>query len=699
LGETAAQAAQRAIDEYNKAKQAYDDYAKHITAKNTAAASDVKTGIANITAIVQNDLGQLGITQVQYAKWAANGFAGATDAQRKLLSEMQANLAVLPQWQSRLGEVNSAQAQANILTGQSTDDAIAKAQKLAGIESNKLQIKLEQTADDEKRSLTSREELAVAQKELDTFNGQVKALNVAGQIDLQRTLDPAKAGEMIQTLTGVRRTFDEKIAGLQFKVSVDYQKAEDDLQSAQLANKLKAIDVQINPQLGKEDAILGEIALLQQQYDRIKLSPDDPIANAQAETAQEGIAGKILDLQKQIHDQKVADDKSVADSHIALLNAQADAEIASAKVTGSLTQQITDDAIAKKSEALKEAAQQQAQPIADTEASGLPLSQEQANQKELIEIKLQQDLLALRSQYSEQAARQELSLFSVTADGLLSVWKDFNAQKKVLDSADAADKELGFQQQQADLQRSLDLGQSSQEAFNVKMEKLASDRAIFEQSQQDSTTSRLQSAADTVFSGWKKSLDDELAQFIATKAAEIIQAQVASVSMAVAQAAGDATAIASIKAKQVAQDSANATTLAGIAYNIAAGWSSIPFVGEALGIAAAIATTVALNSLIASAIAGRPTLGFADGGLGMTGEAGPEIFGPVSDFSQFSSQLALQTAQATERALNNRTPASNGQNGSIGVRLSGQTSLEGRTLVTGLQRENAAQANERLIPA
>jgi len=703
--ETAAKAWADADNKFLASAKALEGHQQTQAQQSTDNIKGIQASVQADLQQIANDIGKPSVSLQQFRQEAAAGFKDWTGSVLAMAQGVQKNLDILSLWEQQSRRATDAQKTLGDLTGANAADNLSKAQATATADGNRLRASLQLTADAQHRTLTSQEELDIAEKTYQSFLHQANGVqNIQAQIKAFQAIDPIKAQEISRNLAQINRDFTTNIGNLQFKITVDRAKAEDDLRSAMLTIAQTQSDFFLHPKIEDNANVEDQIAILQEQFDRIRIPLTDPTAAADALAQRAQLSEKILSLQKTEHDNELADAKDSADAKIALLNSQAALELSNLtaidengklifKESADQKLAIMKDAEQKEIDAATQAAQALLAALDAKQAAGFTLTPSEQAQVTTAESDLQGKIYGIRTKYADLFKKNQLDVTQAIHDGILTIWNDLTAKTTALDATAANVKQLGFDKTENDLRSQFARGLISATEYNVKLADLTQQRTNFEASQNDDVNTRLAKGFNDVYEAGKKAIENYLAEFIAGKAAEVAAHILGEETKTVATNEGTAERIISLLAEKIATIATAAAQIVSAAATAFAQWvSAVPLVGVGLG-------AVAVAGIIAEWGNIKGALGFEHGGLGITGENGPEVFGPVKDFSQFASQLATQTAQATERAISGRQPVAVGQNGRLQVQLSGQTKLQGRTLVTGLTRERISQQNERLIPA
>ncbi|MDP4244087.1 MAG: hypothetical protein Q8921_15290 [Bacteroidota bacterium] len=535
-------------------------------------------------------------------------------------------------------------------------DLLAQAKQKAQFAADTLNIELQRLRIAQGVAFSSSDELAVQQKLNSTFEEQVTTLGIVAAA--------AKDKKLSIGLDTERATEDLAKAKLEAKVQIDAVKLAADVQTAIDAGVKSEIELGIRPKSDNLELFDQQREEIKQKFESLTFDPLDPnyLQNVQLAAAQEYDALLGVD----------AAQKAFAD-------AQTAAAAKNAHDIAQLRIDLMDDGLDKESMALDLKYRE------DVAAA-------QGNEEKIALLK--QKYLKDAAALTAKNAKDELSAFAVTKDGLLTLYKDLIAERKALSDAEIADKIRGYDDEQTALQQSLQKGELSVYDYNAKLGKLAQDRADFETTVNDQHKSAIEKSYDDLSQKAIDSFKNEAAEYAASKTAEVLAHLLGEETKTVATQEGTAIRIVSLIAEEAAS-----LAVAG-ANMVAAGaselWEAIVSLGPIAGPVVGVAS---VGAIIAAYLGFKGQLGFEQGGLGFVGENGVEVMAPVTDFSQFATMLVERTAQTTERAIRNRPNGGAGQNGSTNIRLSGEATLRGRDLALGLKREAASAQNERLIPA
>jgi hypothetical protein len=263
-----------------------------------------------------------------------------------------------------------------------------------------------------------------------------------------------------------------------------------------------------------------------------------------------------------------------------------------------------------------------------------------------------------------------------------------------MSESEIARNQFEFDKRRSDLQSALSRGEISEREYRLRIKALDEERARFELENNatiwqriiEGGKSMLSAMADAYTSYFENLAQKYITDVVLNEQAERDKQAAAAETAAANSSSGEQSAAGAVKAGN-ANIFAAASQIAGKAI------ASLPFpVNIGASIAAAFLISKTLQGI-------RSILGFARGGLGIVGEAGtPEFIGPAKDFSQYSTNLALNSARETYRAVRDALRSSNrGTVSDQRVRIDGKVRASGREFEVLLQNELVSRRSELAV--
>lgn len=517
------------------------------------------------------------------------------------------------------------------------------------------------------QKFTTQDELNIAQLALK---------NLGDQIDQKKLLSNTKYKAKAELVLADAQI---KVLEIQAKIKVDFDKLKEEILSRKDDIFSKEIEVGIRP---KSDIA----ALLNTQIKRaedelavidLKLTVDDKgnftgvldEANAEVVKKHEDLKLRLVGLNGQLV--KNEEDTQAQIRELRIGNILDDTARSLAALEEKHNRELKDAGILGKADA-------------DLDKS------QRAIKKELNE-RYERERIALAKQTAEKILSDDLQLRRAFGDAA-QVFADKLTQSKKTASKDEQDEQRDqFASEEKGLKDSLAKRDISQQQFDRKLRILNEKRNKFEADNNDAFLHRfgegLTSALATAVDSYGKYFTDLFNKYLL----DAIIAQEVEAAKTSAVAAGVAARNALSASEAAGQgELAKASGIAGATQSAASAIASLPF---PLNIAAAIAAPIAFAKIL-SGITGliSGSLGFAKGGIGFVGEKGPEIVSPISDFSNLMGMVARQTAEQVQQAQRTRGRDRRAEN--VNVRLGGQATTKGRTIVHTIEREALARNTE-----
>ena len=515
------------------------------------------------------------------------------------------------------------------------ENLLAEAKTLSEEKSKQLETTLKLHDAQRGVAYSTSDELQVEKEKIAVFNQQVDKLKLM-------TVEKGKYKEKTQV---EQDTNTSQQLMLEAKIHIDMVKAKEEFNKSADELTKKKIEIGVIPKDEGLKLMDHEIDEMKQKLTLLTataiINPGD-IANA---TALNNATSQLLDLEKQRHD----------------LGIQLDTDLAKAKIAN--IQDETQRAIAERTLQFET----DTQFARDAAAQGIALTQTQLLQKKALETQYYADLAKLQQKNETDEQKLGLTAIGAFTDVLQA---ELNA-KRSFDALAYADKKLSLDKEQTANLAAYRNGTISATEYNLKLQEL-------QQSRQDLDLKKSQSY-------WQTEADLAKQAYGAMEKAEVSYASTLA-QAALQSAAGDnAASEASLK-------QAKSSILGTIATVIGANVTTDPLLGAVIGLAAGAVLMEGFTAL-------EHAMGFATGGIGYVGEKGPELIGPVKDFSQMAVQLVTSTAQAVSQSMSRPQSQFGNRSQSMNVRISGTTKNSGRDLVTTFNNENIAAKNERLLRA
>jgi hypothetical protein len=539
-----------------------------------------------------------------------------------------------------------------------TVDLIALSKSEADEQARKLDIGIRLKAGVENRAVTQKELLSIEQLRTAEFEKQIVA---------NHALANDKGGKKEIKYQAIVDESQIKQLEIEAKIKLDRKKLEEDFEKSLTDLTKKQIEVGIRP---KSDGIV----LLNQQIDEIKAKLEKATANVKIgdETANKTkiaqLNTELLGLEQQRNKESLDATDTLEQSRLALITDAQQKELAERTFALNKEMQFAQDAFDQKRD----------------------LTIQELELQKNLEEKYQRDIVAIHLKYQKDQVKQDEKL-DVTAKGvLLDLYKRFTDAKKALDAADYNDKILGFDKERTALAVSLQKGEIGQREYNIKLAKLSHDRSEFERTESDAKNNSLLKKAGTFYDELVGKLRDYVKSAAIQYALDALFHTSAEETKTGATLAGTATRVLA-NVKEIGSDLAKAgASIVGAVGDVIAWFATIGPWAIPAGIAAG-------GALIGSFVGLKSLLGFETGGLGITGERGPEIIGPTKDFSEFAVALITRTSQMVEKTLGG-TQNSTGRGSRMAMDVNVKGKVAGRDLKYVVDRDGQVQQHEQLVP-
>jgi hypothetical protein len=324
------------------------------------------------------------------------------------------------------------------------------------------------------------------------------------------------------------------------------------------------------------------------------------------------------------------------------------------------------------------------------EASGIALTERELQLKSLLEQKHQTERLNLLKKYYNQEYDIALGSANAIAKGLSGSLRSVFEEQANMTREQRADRKKSIQDEMNNLKEELAKGSISYEEFVEKNSELADKLAELNGNVWSITANQMKDAYNAGIDAARSFFDDLFQKYVIDAALTQIMEAEKTAAVAAGTAARKALNDDLIESQMAA---GKASGIAGASQAAASAIASLPF---PVNIAAAAAASIAFSKIISGLTS---LIKFERGGLGLVGERGPEIIGPTKDFSQFATQLIMQTVKATERTLAGASSPQRGGRQRMEIGVTGRLVETGRDTIYRIEREAMSARQTEVVGA